>query len=64
MKPKKYHGWKKGDRFYISLKPQDDKWPAMDFASPMAALAVAAGRGLPLEWEDREEIDKWHQQST
>ena len=56
--PKTYHGWKgKDGKFYISIKPREEKWPKMGFSKAIHCLAVATGRGLPIKWEDPSEID-------
>ena len=53
--PTTYYGWK-GDKFYISIKPREENWPKMGFDKPIEAVAMASKRGLPIKWENPEDI--------
>ena len=55
----KVYGWKDGNRFCSSLMPRESGGAANVYASPTDLVSEASARGLTVEWENPEEIDKW-----
>lgn len=58
------YGWKDGDSFYLSSLPKSANAARNAYASPSDALRDAHARGLPIEWDNKAEIDAWRASPT
>lgn len=52
--PKAIHGWKDGEKFYLSLNPRGDA--KNEYASAREAVSEASKRKLSIVWENPEEV--------
>ena len=48
--PKAYHGWKEGDKFFLSIEPRGIA--RNEYETARDALREASKRGRPIIWED------------
>jgi hypothetical protein len=56
---KKVFAWKAGNSFCASLMPKESGGAFNAYPTPTELLADAAARGLSVEWENPDEVDRW-----
>jgi hypothetical protein len=52
--PKSFHGWKDGERFYLSIEPRGVA--RNEYLTAVDALREASKRGRAIVWEDPKAI--------